>query len=345
LNNVVYPSPNKYSNPQRVPRDQTQMTVYKPSALHKVFIGPDGLRAGWGLLIFLALLGASFKGINAVGQLMHMAPKRRGGDDSPITLTFLFIAETLPIIAMLLATWIMSKIERRPHSVYGLGGVRKSSLVSAGFAWGTAFLSLLLFILWVSGHLIVEERLLFGAAIFRFGGLWLLGFLLAGLQEEYLNRGYLQFTLTRGLTGVYHWIFKTHHSAALGFWTTALILSVLFGLSHGVNPGESPIGLIAAGLAGMIFCLSLWRTGSLWWAIGFHASWDWAQSFIYGVSDSGMKIQHRLLATHPIGKPLMSGGTVGPEGSIFVLLVLVLVSLVTIVTLPRKKYGIPYQVL
>ena len=38
-----------------------------------------------------------------------------------------------------------------------------------------------------------------------------------------------------------------------------------------------------------------------------------------GVSDSGMKIEQRLLATHPLGKPFMSGGTVGPEGSIFVL--------------------------
>jgi membrane protease YdiL (CAAX protease family) len=77
---------------------------------------------------------------------------------------------------------------------------------------------------------------------------------------------------------------------------------VRFGLSHGVNPGESPIGLIAAGLAGMIFCLSLWRSGSLWWAIDFRASWECAQSFLYGVSDSGMKIQERLLATHTLGK-------------------------------------------
>jgi hypothetical protein len=64
-----------------------------------------------------------------------------------------------------------------------------------------------------------------------------------------------------------------------------------------------------------------------------------------GVSDSGIKIEQRLLATHPLGKPFMSGGTVGPEGSIFVLLVFVLVSLIIIFTLPRKKYEIPYEVL
>jgi hypothetical protein len=64
-----------------------------------------------------------------------------------------------------------------------------------------------------------------------------------------------------------------------------------------------------------------------------------------GASDSGMKIEQRLLATHPLGKPFMSGGTVGSEGSIFVLFVLILVSLIIIFTLHRKRYGIPYEVL
>ena len=134
MNNSGFTPANEYSNPQPVLPDQTRMTPPKLSALHNIFIGADGLRAGWSLLIFLAMMAASFKGINAIGQLMHITPKRSGGDDSPITLTFLFIAETLPIVAMLLATWIMSKIERRPNSVYGLGGVRKISNLAAGLA-------------------------------------------------------------------------------------------------------------------------------------------------------------------------------------------------------------------
>lgn len=86
---------------------------------------------------------------------------------------------------------------------------------------------------------------------------------------------------------------------------------------------------------GTVFCLSLWRTGSLWWAIGFHASWDWAQSFLYGVADSGLIVQHHLLATHPVGKPILSGGATGPEGSIFILPVMAVVSCIIIFTLPR----------
>jgi hypothetical protein len=93
--------------------------------------------------------------------------------------------------------------------------------------------------------------------------------------------------------------------------------------------------LLSAGLGSIVFCLSLWRTGSLWWAIGFHASWDWAQSFLYGVADSGLMIEHHLLGTHPLGPPLMSGGTTGPEGSIFVLPLLAVISLIIMFTLPH----------
>ena len=50
-------------------------------------------------------------------------------------------------------------------------------------------------------------------------------------------------------------------------------------------------------------------------------------------------VQHHLLATHPVGKPILSGGTTGPEGSIFILAVLALIALIIFFTLPRTHYG------
>ena len=94
------------------------------------------------------------------------------------------------------------------------------------------------------------------------------------------------------------------------------------------------------GLAGAVFAFSLYRTGSLWWAIGFHTSWDWAQSFLYGVPDSGTMVQNHLYATHPFGNPLLSGATTGPEGSLLVLPTLLLVALVIHLTLPRRDYSL-----
>jgi membrane protease YdiL (CAAX protease family) len=309
----------------------------QPSALRKLFIGKDGLRAGWGLLIFIAILVALAFSVNRIAHKLYPASPSGPTPRAEITPSFIFIAESVPFLLVFLVTWIMSKIEHRPNSVYGFGGSHKFSLFVKGLGWGVFCLSLLILILRGAGLLVIDHRLLFGSNVLRYGAIWLFGFLLVGLFEEYLVRGYLQYTLTRGLAGLYQLAFKTRHSTALGFWTSAVIFSVLFGLGHGNNPGESPIGLFGAGLAGLIFCLSLWRTGSLWWAIGFHAGWDWSQSFLYGVADSGMMAQHHLLATHPVGKPFLSGGATGPEGSVYMLAVMGLACLIIIFTLPRTR--------
>ncbi len=311
----------------------------QPSTLRKIFFGKDGLRAGWGLLIFIALFAALVFCANRISHKFFpssaQSPKP-GAEISPVAAC---IAEGIPFLIILFVTWIMSKIERRPNSVYGLGGNRKLPHFLAGLVWGVVCLSALILILVKTGFLVIDSRLLFGGDALRYGSIWLLGFLMVALVEEYLVRGYLQYTLTRGLAGIYEWAFKTRHSAALGFWTAALLFSILFGLGHSNNEGESPIGLLSAGLAGLLFCFSLWRTGSLWWAIGFHTSWDWGQSFLYGVADSGMMAQHHLLATHPVGKPILSGGATGPEGSIFIVAVLALGALIIVFTLPRTQYG------
>ncbi|MGD0215602.1 MAG: CPBP family intramembrane glutamic endopeptidase, partial [Terriglobales bacterium] len=295
------------------------ITAPQPPRLHKVFIGKDGLRAGWSLLIFIALLALVFIAASFVIRKIHPPDPNAMKPGSEISIKMGILAEAIPFIAVLLVTWIMSKIERRPNSVYGFGGSQKIAYFFAGLAWGVVCLSILVSSLWKTGFLVIDRRLLFGNDVLRYGSTWLFGFLLVALLEEYLTRGYVQYTLTRGLAGLYRWGLKTRHSEALGFWTSAVILSFLFGFGHGKNPDESPIGMLSAGLAGIVFCLSLWRTGSIWWAIGFHAAWDWSQSFLYGVADSGLMVQYHLLATHPVGKPILSGGVTGPEGSIFVL--------------------------
>ena len=311
----------------------------QPSTLHEIFVGKDGLRAGWSLLMFIALFAVLIFSVNAIGRKLNPPPATAASASQNISPRQGFIFESIPFLITLFVTWIMSKIERRPNSVYGFGDSRKLAHFLAGLVWGAVCLSLLVVILVEAGFLVIDARMLSGSDILRYGVIWLLGFLLVGLNEEYLTRGYVQYTLTRGLAGFYQWAFKTRNSSALGFWTAALIFSILFGLGHKGNPGESPIGLLSAGMGGMVFCFSLWRTGSLWWAIGFHTSWDWAQSFLYGVADSGLTIQHHLLLTHPVGRPIMSGGTTGPEGSIFIIAILPVISLIIFFTLPRAHYG------
>ena len=322
-----------------------------PFSARNVFLGADGLRAGWSLLIFAVLLAALLAATTFLFSKIYphppaaahpatqtgkppAAPVAKG---APIKPRPMLLNEGLAFFCVALATWIMAKIERRPNSVYGFSPRRWLPNFAAGLVWGLVFLSLLVLTLRATGLLVFDARLLFGAAALHYGAIWLVGFLLVGLLEEYLTRGYLQFTLTRGLSGIYAWLFKTPHANALGFWTAAVILSFLFGFGHRSNPGESPLGLLSAGLAGFFFCFSLWRTGSLWWAVGFHCTWDWAQSFLYGVADSGLMVQGHLFGTHPLGRPFLSGGLTGPEGSLFLYPVLALAVAILVLTLPANS--------
>ena len=336
--------------------------------LRAIFLGSDGLRAGWSLLLYIVLLGALIAGCRFLVSPQRLQPavtqpnsdaqpnataqpkpqsSRASAPAPPVLLSpkAVLLGEGTALLSVLIATWLMGKIERRPNSAYGLGGKRRLPNFLSGLAWGVALLSLLVFTLRASGLLVFDARLLFGASALRFGAVWLAGFLLVGLFEETFFRGYLQFTLARGIGGIYDWLRARYLPAldapgidtnAPGFWIAALLLSFGFGFSHRTNPGESPIGLVAAALIAVVFCLSLWRTGSLWWAIGFHAAWDWAQSFLYGVADSGMMVQGHLFATRPAGRVLLSGGLTGPEGSLFILPIVAATAAVIVLTLPRS---------
>jgi hypothetical protein len=145
-----------------------------------------------------------------------------------------------------------------------------------------------------------------GARALRFASFWAVVFVFVGLFEEFLLRGYSQFTLARGM----------------GFWPAAIALSCAFGLIHLRNGGEQWPGLLAAAFIGLFFCLTLRRTGTLWFAIGFHAAWDWGESFLYSVPDSGMLSPGHLLSSSLRGPAWLSGGSVGPEGSVLCFVVI-----------------------
>ena len=89
------------------------------------------------------------------------------------------------------------------------------------------------------------------------------------------------------------------------------------------NDGETALGIAGVFAAGMLLCLLVRLSGALWLGIGFHTAWDWAQSYLYGVPDSGTMIEGHLLISHAMGDTRFSGGTVGPEGSVFAMPVLV----------------------
>lgn len=149
---------------------------------------------------------------------------------------------------------------------------------------------------------------LHGGELAKYAALWGVAFLLVSFTEEFSLRGYALFTVTTGI----------------GFWPAAILLSIGFGALHLSNGGEDWLGALAAGSAGLLFCLILRRTGDLWMAIGFHAAWDWTETFFYGVPDSGQVAPGHMLSPSFHGSKLLTGGSVGPEGSLLCFLILIL---------------------
>lgn len=281
------------------------MTDSKSHLLRRSFIGEHGLRAGWSALIFLAIVvSLSALGGKLVG---HFFPQ---GDHQMESPGIGILSEGVLLIAIFIATWVMAEIEKRPMWSYGLTDSRMVRRFFGGLAAGVLSISVLVGALWSSHLLVLDGGSLSGAAIWGYATLWAAQTLVVALVEEDLFRGYLFYTLARGLN----------------FWWAALIMSALFAVAHGHNPGESPLGLITVAVGGLVFCLSLRLTGSLWWAIGMHTGMNWAEVYLYGVNDSGVVSHGGLLESHPVGAPIMSGGTTGPEGSVYAVIVLLMVA-------------------
>ncbi len=333
-------SSNMPTNPSFLSAD-TDTPPLRPHPLRRVFFGADDLRAGWSILLYFVLITLVADSVRGLFHYFHRLDPDQAmrGLRSPELVIF---GDGVPFLAILFVVFLIARLEHRPLRSYGIGVTpRALPHFVAGLAWGALLLSLLIGILVVTHLLTFGGLQLSGAAIVSKGALWALAFLCVGLMEEYLLRGFLLFTLARGLAGAIRAATGSAHARGIGFWLAATFSSFLFGFGHKSNAGESPIGLVSAGLIGLVFCLSLWRTGSLWWAVGFHAAWDWAQSFVYGVADSGHMVAFHLLAARPQGRPLLSGGLTGPEGSLYVLPVILLITIVIVLTLRHTGWPLP----
>jgi len=285
-------------------------TRVQPSLLHNIFLGPQGLRVGWRVLVYVALFRAFIAGLQFGAA--HTAPIRAWLTAQPtdvIAVGTLVFSEVILVLSVFIPALIMMKIEKRPFAAYGLPSAEAfGKRFWQGVPFGFAMMSLLVAGIAAFHGYSMEGVSAHGAELLRFGFLYAVGFLLTGFFEEFGFRGYLQYTLGSGI----------------GFWPSAVVLSFLFGYAHLGNPGESKIGAFMAGSFGLLALFSLRRTGSLWFAVGMHAAFDWTETFFYGVPDSGAPAQAYLLKSSFHGPQWLTGGSVGPEGSYVVFGVLVL---------------------
>ncbi|MGC1969086.1 MAG: hypothetical protein WA673_21675, partial [Candidatus Acidiferrales bacterium] len=75
-----------------------------------------------------------------------------------------------------------------------------------------------------------------------------------------------------------------------------------------------------------------------WFAVGFHAAWDWAETFFYGTPDSGLVGVGHYLNTSVNGSKWITGGSAGPEGSVIAFFVILICAGLVHLRFPRVIY-------
>jgi len=300
-----------------------QQLVPPPSGfgekLSLIFVGSDGLRTGWRFVLYVLMVAVIAILLSLTTHFLLQGVTQKLSKQWGY-----LIGESLMLVAAILPAMAFSKFEKRPFGVYGLPRLGAfGKLFWVGALWGLAAITVLLLVLRLAGAFYFGGLALSGVRIVKFAAFWGFFFLVVGLFEEFVIRGYSQFTLTRGM----------------GFWPAAVLLSTLFGAMHLGNEGEAWVGALSAGLIGFFFCLTLRRTGTLWFAVGCHAAWDWGESFLYSVPDSGGTVPGHLLQSSFHGPAWLTGGTVGPEGSVLVFLTIAVLWIAFDRFFPEIKYG------
>ena len=269
-----------------------------------IFLGSQGIRAGWRAGLYISLVLVLMTTLQLLAEAIGLPLRLNPRDLTPGPL---MIQELMLFGCALGAAAMLALAEGRPVSSFGLPWRRAlRGHFWQGALWGFAEITVLVLFIAALGGYSPGEMALGGGAALRFAVLWALACVLVGLAEEFLFRGYLLFTLSSGM----------------GFWPASVLLSLVFAAEHLRNPGESPAGVTGVFAIGMFFCLTVRRTGHLWFAVGQHAAYNFGQAFVYSVPNSGTWIRDPLLNASLQGPAWLTGGAAGPEGSALAFVVL-----------------------
>ena len=264
----------------------------------RIFFSRHGdVRAGWRILLFLFLVTA--------GALLLVRPAAFLLPSADLVLpSFLFV------FALLAASWIMTRaVNRKPLGAIGVGLHRR--------AWREFGIGCVLGFLMMGGIVVVQYGLgylAFTALDLSAGdmavraGVSALFFLTAAAGEELMFRGYLFQTLMQAVT----------------FLPAAVIMSLIFGITHLANPNVTAFAAVNVALAGLWLSFAYLKTRSLWLPLGLHAAWNFSQTTLFSFPTSGQEfLERRLFMTSVSGPEWITGGLFGPEGGVLATLALI----------------------
>ena len=263
------------------------------------FLGPDRkLRPLWRAVLFFVLgrwvvMPLLDVGYGHIASALHVDFKL-----SPATIA-LFESETF--LAALICTGLFAWYEGRRVDSYGLPiaaafgprtweGVLAGVIMAGAVALGMYALGGMQIIGWAT----TGRALVFSALA------WLLTNVCIGVAEEFWYRSYIFQTLWK----------------SLGFWPAAILIALNFAADHYFfKTGENIWDVITLVSLSLLMCYSVLRTGTLWFAVGFHVAFDYMQLFVIGTPNGSQIPVGRLLDVRFAGPAWLTGGVLGTEAS------------------------------
>ncbi len=148
-----------------------------------------------------------------------------------------------------------------------------------------------------------------------------IGYMIQGMAEEVLCRGYLMCSIARKYP----------------LWVGVITNAVVFAALHLLNAGIAPLAFANLVLFGILASLYFIRRGNIWGIGAVHSVWNFAQGNFYGIQVSGTGFDTSVFSsTFDESKGFINGGAFGLEGGIAVTIVLV-VGIVLLYLEPWKK--------
>ena len=214
----------------------------------------------------------------------------------------LALAEFENFVTAFIVTGAFALYERRRVDSYGLPidrafgrqtfeGMTAGILVAGAVAIGMILL----------GGMHIKGLALAGGMLAGYALAWLGANICVGIAEEFWFRGYLQQTLWKGI----------------GFWPASAVIALIFAAVHYFfKQGENLRDVITLLSLSLLLSYSILRTGTLWFAVGFHIAFDYMQLFVIGSPNGALIPVGRLLNVRFTGPPWLTGGVLGTEASV-----------------------------
>ena len=264
-----------------------------------VFVGPDGkLRPIWRAAIYYgvgtyAVFPVLDRAFAFFAGALHLAPGLSAGNIGFGELRNLFDA--------LILTGAFALYEHRRVDSYGLPVSRAlSRRTFEGAAAGVVMAGAVALGMFALGGMQVQGLAVHGSALVISALAWLGANICVGVAEEFWFRSYFQQTLWK----------------SIGFWPSASIIALIFAAEHYFfKQGENVWDVITLVSLSLLLSYSVLRTGTLWFAVGFHSAFDYMQLFVIGTPNGSEVPIGRLLDVSFRGPAWLTGGVLGTEAS------------------------------